>query len=77
MATVAESSALALADEFRHGLTTCRPIELWRLADDESRGVRAARLERFRHSMIHAGYLPTAKGSPYKRCPMCHEALHR
>ncbi len=77
MATVTVTKALDLADEFRHGRTTCRPIELWRHADDESGGSLTARMTLFRHAMIHAGYLLTAKGNPYKRCSMCHETLRR
>jgi hypothetical protein len=75
VATVTVLKALDLADQFRQGRETCRPIQLWRLADEETGGVRAARVLVFRHSMIHAGYAVTAKGGPYKRCPMCHSAL--
>lgn len=77
MATVAEpTTALDLADEFRHGRTTCRPFELWRFANVEA-GSDSARRVLFRHAMIHAGYLLTRKGWPYKRCPMCHRGLSR
>jgi hypothetical protein len=75
MAVAAQSEAITLADEFRHGRSTCRPVELWRLANGEARGHVGARLVRFRHSMLHAGYLLNSKGKPYKRCPMCHCSL--
>lgn len=75
MAVAEQSEALALADEFRHGRSTCRPMQLWEFANRESGGHLGARLVRFRHSMLHAGYLLTAKGKPYKRCPMCHTSL--
>lgn len=75
MAVAEQSEAILLADEFRHGRATCRPFQLWQIANREAGGHIAARLVRFRHSMMHAGYLLTAKGKPYKRCPMCRAAL--
>jgi hypothetical protein len=75
MAVAEQSEAITLADECRQGRTSCRPIELWRLANDEARGHVGARLVRFRHSLLHAGLLLNSKGKPYKRCPVCHCSL--
>jgi hypothetical protein len=78
MATVAGTlTALELADRLRVGEGRASPFEIWQHADREADGVRAARQTLYRHSMIHAGFLLTAKGDPYKRCPMCHSALKR
>lgn len=76
MSVTVATTALELADNLRRGRGTARVIELWRAADQEATAV-SERLVLFRHAMLHAGYLTTAKGHRYKRCPMCHGVLAR
>lgn len=76
MAAVEPLPALAIAERVREG--TSLPInayDLWLAAKYESSGNGEARRTKFRHAMIHAGFLVTTKGAPYKRCPMCHAML--
>jgi hypothetical protein len=64
--------SLDLADALRDGRVDAKPFDLWLAAKHESGGRRAGRLERYRHALIHAGYLTTSRGRRYKRCPQCH-----
>lgn len=72
---VREASALDLADAVRRGDSDATSYELWRAADREAKGIETARRSIYRHAMIHAGFLVTAKGPPYRRCPDCREQL--
>jgi hypothetical protein len=77
MATIEGTlTALDLADRKRAGDSSITSFRLWEHANHAAGG-REVRQTLFRHSLIHAGCLLTAKGYPYKRCPMCHSALKR
>lgn len=67
--------SLELANATRIGTASASPYELWKLAEYETDGP-AGRRENYRHAMIHAGHLRTAKGRRYKRCPICRGALN-
>jgi hypothetical protein len=69
--------SLELANAMRRGVYEVAPFSLWQKANEESHGVEAARREHFRHALIHAGHVRTAKGDQYKRCPVCRGTLSR
>lgn len=76
MAAVEPIPALAIAERIRAGTKVpVNAYDLWLAAKYESDGNAEARRTRFRHAMIHAGFLKTSRGAPYKRCSMCHMKL--
>lgn len=69
-----DSKALRYADAARADPDAAGPYHLWQLADREASSP-PARVRLYRHAMIHAGYLLSSRGRPYRICRICRAKL--